>query len=147
MKKHFIFYGIILILLGVAACWIFYEPDDLSHLKKTEVVTAGTEDAVALIVPVAEAIQKKDRRELAKSLLSHDAIDAGVVITNLMADPRAFTPVRVLSCTRLTASHRTDNLTVHVYSEPREKSYGFTMQKDKAGKYLLVEISSSRVKP
>lgn len=146
MKKRGIVYIIVFILLAIAAFWAFYTPDDLSHLKKTEEVTADPE-VVALVEPVVAAIDKRNRRELAKLMNGNDAIMAEKMITNLMSCGQPLGPVKVIRSTRLVLSHRADNITIHLFSEPRRKSYGMTMQKNKNGKYEVLAIGTSSVKP
>ena len=144
-KKRIILYSCILLALAAAAVWVLVEPDELKELKQFEAVTAGAEDAVAVVNEALRAVEAKDTDLLADCMLNgHDRTEVESLTALLYAEPE-FCPAVVAKCFRLVKSHRQDNLTVYVVSEKRKKTYAFTMLKNREGEYKIgTVVPSSR---
>ena len=145
MKKRYYAYGILLLLLAGLANWVFHQPDHLKELKKVEDVETGYEAPVAVVQEALDAVEKKDVKRLASMVLTRDKTEFDRYIGPLLAEP--LLPTKVLGCSRLVHSSRKENIQVHVYSEPRDKTYLFAMLKDNAGTYKIYSVGSSSRRP
>ena len=116
--------------------------DAYDELKKTEQITAGTEEAAALIKEVADAVDRKDKRKMLSLMLSPDKVFMDELLEKMKGE-KEMGQLKIVACTRLIRSHRNDNLSVHAYSSLRKKTYCFSLLKDKAGKYRLQDVSIS----
>lgn len=145
-KKHLIFYGVVILLLGLLAIWVFGDPDPLQDLKEVETVTENTGEPLAVVDEFMKAVEKKDTRLLAQHMLNgRDSTEVEMLTALLYAEP-AFTPVKILHCTRLVKSHRNDNITVYVHSEKRKQTYAVSMLRNKQNKYTVSSIVPSNRK-
>lgn len=145
MKKYrFIFYIVMLTGLVILGIWTFYNPDELAGMKKIEEVESGTEEPVAVVKAAVEAVQKGDRKALARQMFSQDQLEVGIITEPLWKEP--FAPVEIIGCSRRAQSNGND-IMVHVYSVPRKKSYCFTLIKDSKGKFKIQAVGSSSRMP
>ena len=145
-NKRFIAYGVLLFLSMVLAVWACYEPPYLAELKEMEPVESGTEEPLAAVNAALEAIGNKDERELFKLMLVKDSTEFQRYTAGLLAGPD-FLPAKPVGCSRLIHSHRGDNISVFVQSQPRDKIFQFALQKDAAGAYKIRSISQTRQRP
>ena len=146
MKKRYYVYGILLLLLTGLAIWVFHQPDHLKELKKVEEVESGYEEPIAVVQEALEAVKKEDVKHLASLVLLRDSTEFERNIGPLLADP-PFLPTRILGCSRLVHSSRKENIQIHIYSEPRDKTYLLAMLKDSAGNYKIYSVGSSNRRP
>lgn len=150
MKKFFTAQRIVLFVALLAvialAIWVFWEQDDLSHLKKTAEVTEGTEEVIKTVRAIVSAADSRDSgRELMPFMLVKDPTERDRISAPLLEDP-PLGELKILGCSRLVVSH-TDNIAVHVYSTNRRRSYAFYFIKDKQGVYKFSDFGISKRSP
>lgn len=145
-KKRYIIYLALLLLLVAFSVWVFHEPDHLAELKETEEVRSGFEAPAAVVEEAIEAIGQNDTRRLSSLLLLRDPTEFERNLGPLLAEPPLL-PVKILGCTRLVRSSRSDNIQIHVYSETRDKTYLFALLQDRTGVYKIYSVGASGRRP
>lgn len=145
-KKRYIIYLALLLLLAAFSIWVFHEPDHLAELKETEEVRSGFEAPVAVVEEALDAIGRNDARHLSSLLLLRDATEFERSFGPLLAEP-PFLPAKILGCTRLVRSSRSDNIQIHVYSETRDKTYLFALLQDQLNVYKIYSVGASGRRP
>ena len=137
---------VVLLLVIALAVWIFWPKDELAHLKRTEEVTEGTEEAVKTVhALLAAAKAEKPRKAFAPLMYVKDGTELDRITAPLLEKP-AMDKLKFLGCSRLAVSHH-DNLAVHVYSATRKKSYAFYFIRNKQGVWKFSDLGLSKRRP
>jgi len=146
LQKRHIALLLALLLVIALAIWVFRPTDDLRHLKRTEEVTEGTEEAVQTVRDLlAAARAEKPRKAFAPLMYVRDGTELDRLTAPLLEKPE-MGELEFLGCSKLAVSHR-DNLAVHAYSANRQKSYAFYLVKDKQGVWKFADLGLSKRRP
>ena len=145
MNKHIV---ILLILFAVAATAAYFAlrpSDELRRLKETAEITEGTDEAQKTVRDIVAAAKADNpKRELMKFMYVRDPTELERVTAPLLEQP-PLGELEFLGYDKLVHSHA-DNLTVHVYSTARQKSYAFHLVKDVKNGYKLSALGFSKRK-
>ena len=145
MNRHIAILLILLAVAGFTAYFVLRPSDDLGHLKKTEEVTNDTGEAKKTVLAIVAAAKSDDPRKALKDLMYvRDPTELERITAPLLEQP-PFGEVEFLGCDKLVHSH-SDNLTVHVYSAARKRSYAFRLVKDGNKGYKLSGLGFSKRK-
>lgn len=140
-NRRYLIYGCVFLLLLLLALWIFHEPAGLDELRRMEPVEQGTEEPLATVEHALTRIRSGNWEELYSLMLEWDRSDFRELYVNGLFSGKAFCPARPVRCARLVHSHRPDNISVFVFSEPRETTYLFSLRHDRQGRYRIRSIS------
>ncbi|MBP5531208.1 MAG: hypothetical protein J6Y54_04175 [Lentisphaeria bacterium] len=145
MNKRIVILLILLAAAAIAAYFVLRPSDDLGHLKKTEEVAGNTGEAEKTVLDIVAAAESGDTRKALKDFMYvRDPTELERITAPLLEQP-PFGEVEFLGCDRLVHSH-SNNLTVHVYSAARQKSYAFHLVKDGNKGYKLSGLGFSKRK-
>lgn len=140
-NRRYLFYGISFLALFILALWVFYKPSHLDELRRMERVEQGTEEPLETVKKALEEIRKRDWGKLYALMLEWDRSDFEEMYVKGLFLREEFHPAEPTGCARLIHSHRPDNISVFVFSEPRNETYQFSLRRDRQGKYKIRNIS------
>ncbi len=133
---------VLLVLVALLTYFVHRRPDSyLDELRKTEAVTEGSEEAVTFANSFLELLAE-DKLTEARALMTTNDGTEFQKNTSFLTDGSAVLPIRLVGFRRLVHTHNSSTRILEVESEPRHVIYAFSMCKNAAGEYRIIEISS-----
>ena len=146
LKKRYFAYAACAALAISLLIWAHYDPPYMAELKKTTPVESATEEPLAVVADALEAVKTQNRQQLFQLMLIKDSTEFQRYAGILQKGGELF-PTETAGCRKLVNSHRSDNVSVYIYSHPRRKTYQFTLLRDTDGQYRIRSISLARQRP
>ena len=133
-----------LLLFAIAACWLIFRSNDpLAESKKAERSAVSDPEAEQRIAEALDAIGKNDMKKLSGMMQNGDPMYFDDMYANGIFAKNDFCPANLRAVYEVSRSEKTW-WQAEVFSEPRGKTYVFTLEKDKKGVLRISSVEEAK---